>query len=306
MGVWSWSVALLLLLVLSGGRARAAMEHRWLTLGGGLEAARYADEDPFRFQRAKAFSSSLFGSAGAGERWLAAAGWTDQRLRQEGSAAWLEEDGWEYRGLQRTLWLTRAVTPGWGVEALGHGSSTRLAWTEAGRAREESRHGWLVGGGLSWSPHPATGRPLVLGIRLARLRPAHREAEGGRIHVAELNLRRPLGAGSGRIALLATRSEEGLKLAGLARGAAVVGAGRLGLHASLLAGRLDHWYDVERLVVHDGPRPLRAAIGVGLDFKMGAGWSLSAATGWERVEDHESRWLYLGTRWSRQIWAVVP
>jgi len=286
-------VLLLLIVLLTRCAGAEGLEARWQSLGAGAEWTRYADQDPALFQDAEGWTRSLFGSAGAGSRWLAAAGFSDQRIRQA---------SWSFRSLKRSLWLSRALTPNWGVEALGASLSTSMEWPVLGGRRVGTEEGWNLGGGLTWCPRP-TDAPLTLNVRLQKMEQAYPSVPA-RATAAELNLARQTGSGRQRLGLLASRAGGDLKLAGLARAAA--SRGRLDLQASALVGHQTNWFDVERLVLHDGVMELKTSLSAGLGWRAWRGLSLEASAGWEKVTGSESRWLFLGARWTRRSWATAP
>ena len=273
------------------GPARA-LETRWWSVTAGAEATRYADENPYLFRDAEGWTRSLFGSAGAGARWLGAAGLTDQRIRQE---------SWSFHALKRSLWLSGALSPAWGLEMMGVSSSTRMSWPDPG-SNSVGRHGWVAGGGLTWCPAPAATAPLMVNARAMRLRQAAPSAPEGTPLTAELNLARRAEHGNQRLGLLASRVGGETKVAGLARASSSFG--RLDLHASLLVGHQDQWFDVERLVVHDGLQELRSSLGAGLSWRAWKGLSVEGSAGWEKVQGSENRWLFVGVKWSHRVWAA--
>lgn len=284
-------ICLLLLTRLAGA---GELESRWQSLEGAGEWTRYADTTPTLFRDAEGWTRSLFATGGAGARWLAAAGVSDQRIEQE---------TWSFRGLKRSLWLARALSPGWGVEAYGQSSSTSMSWPVLGGLRTSSDHGWSLGGGLNWCPRPEAAAPLTWNGRLLTMRSAYPSTpEKGM--AGELNLGRRQGSGGQRLGLLVSRTGEDWKVAGLARGDWA--RGRLEVGASALAGHQDNWLDVERLVLHDGTKELKAAASLGIGWRIWSGLSLRSSAGWEKVAGSESRWVYLGVRWTRRTWAVVP
>lgn len=282
---------LLLLLVAAGG-ARSQMEMRWVSLGGGVEAARHADDEAFMFKDAAGWTRSLFGSTGCG-RWMVAAGVADQRIWQ---------DAWSYRGIKRVLWGTAHPTPALRLEAMGATVSSRLSWPPPSPVVTDARAGWIAGGGLGWCPDPAAAAPVEVGVRLMRIRPALPPDSMGRQLAGEMNLGRRTTRGTQRLGLLLNRAGGHVGTAGLARATGTLGT--LDLHASLLVGHQRHWLDVERLVIHDAERELRAAAAAGIELPLAGGWRLSATAGWERLQGHESRWLFLGGRWTRQVWTA--
>jgi hypothetical protein len=274
---------------------RAGLEERWAQVGGGGEWTRHADEDPYFFRDAKGWTRTLHASAGAGSRWLAALSASDQRLDQE----W-----WSHRGLRRGAWLAGALTPRLGLEAFGLGSSGWMRWVDATGARRESTTGWSLGGGLTWCPRPQDPAPVLVNARLRLTRPADAAGAERRVGSAELNLTRLGAGGSQRLGLLVSRADGRNRGAVLAR--ATRRLGRLQLRADGLAGYQDEWLDVERLVLHDGSRELRGMATGGASWDLWRGLTLEGSAGWEKVEGHESRWLYLGGRWTWRGWVVRP
>ncbi len=285
---------LLLIMLLTRCAGAEGLEPRWQALGAGAEWTRYADQDPALFQDAEGWTRSLFGSAGAGARWLAAAGFSDQRVRQA---------SWSFRSVKRSLWLSRALTPHWGVEALGASLSTSKEWPVLGGRRVETEAGWNLGGGLTWCPQPENAASLTLNGRLQTMRQAY-PSVSEKVLAAELNVARQAVSGRQRLGLLASRAGGDLKLAGLARAATT--RGRLDLQASALVGHQINWFDVERLVLHDGVMELKTSLSAGLGWRAWRGLSLEASAGWEKVSGSESRWLFLGARWTRRSWATAP
>lgn len=275
--------------------ARAGLEERWIQVGGGGEWTRHADEDPYFFHDADGWTRSLHASAGAGSRWLAALSVADQRLDQE----W-----WSYRGIRRGAWLAGALTPRVGLEAFGVGTSGWMRWPEPAAVRREGATGWSLGGGLTWCPRPEEDAPVLVNARLRLTRPADAAGAERRITSAELNLVRLGKTGSQRLGLLLSREDGSNRGAVLAR--ATRRLGRLQLKADALAGHQVEWLDVERLVLHDGARELRGMATGGLAWDVWRGFALESSAGWEKVEGHESRWLYLGGRWTWRTWSVRP
>jgi len=278
-------VPLLLLLSLLLCDTARSMESRWWSLTAGGETARHADDDPYFLRGATGWTRSLYGSAGAGERWLAVAGLGDQRVRQ---------DTWDWRGIRRMTWLQAALTPAWGAEALGFSTTAFMDSAQV--------HEWSAGGGLSWCPAPAAAAPLALKIRLARL--SFVGDPGGRPLAAELNLVRRTTSGSQRLGLLLNRARGVVKTAGLVRVEHAQGnwSGRV----TALLGHQDRWFDAERLVVHDGARELKASLESGMSWRAWKGLSLEGSAGWEKAQGAESRWLFAGLKWKHQVWAVAP
>lgn len=283
--------SLLLFVMLLSGAAQA-LESRWWSVTAGAEATRYADENPYLFHDAEGWTRSLYGSAGAGAHWLGAAGLTDQRIRQE---------SWNFHALKRSLWLGGALSPAWGLELMGVSSSTRMSWPAPGSS-SVGRHGWVAGGGLIWCPAPAATAPLMVNARAMRLRQAAPSAPEGIPLTAELNLARRAERGNQRLGLLASRVGGVTKVAGLAR--VTFADGRLGAHVDLLLGHQDQWFDVERLVVHDGLHELRSLLGAGLSWRVWRGLGVEGSAGWEELQGFESRWLFLGLKWTHQVWAA--
>jgi len=277
------------------GTARAGLEERWAQVGGGGEWTRHADEDPYFFRDARGWTRTLHASAGAGSRWLAALSVGDQRLDQE----W-----WSYRAIRRGAWMAAALTPQVGLEAFAMGTSGWMRWEDPAGALRDGATGWTLGGGLTWCPRPGDPAPILVNARLRLTRPADEARSEQRVGSAELNLTRLGAGGSQRLGLLVSRSD------GRDRGAVLVRAtrrlGRLHLRADALAGHQEEWLDVERLVLHDGARALRGMATGGASWDLWRGLALEASAGWEKVEGHESRWLYVGGRWTWRGWAVRP
>ena len=74
--------------------------------------------------------------------------------------------------------------------------------------------------------------------------------------------------------------------------------GSLGRHFSLqlllLAGRLHHWFDTQRLVAYTGVSPLERVCSMKLIWDNSRDLRLSLATGWQKDEQVESHWIWLG------------
>jgi len=273
----------------------AGLEERWAHVGGGGEWTRHADEDPTFFDDAEGWTRTAHASAGAGSRWLVAVSASDQRLRQE----W-----WSYRGIRRSAWLAAALTPRVGLEVFGLGTSGWMRWPDPAAVRREGATGWSWGGGLTWCPRPEEDAPVLVNARLRLTGPADAAGAERRVTSAELNLTRLGAGGSQRLGVLVSREEGRNRGAMLAR--ATKRLGRLQLRADGLAGHQVEWLDVERLVLHDGARELRGMATGGLAWDVWRGFALESSAGWEKVEGHESRWLYLGARWTWRTWSVRP
>jgi hypothetical protein len=277
------------------GSAAAGLEERWTQVGGGGEWSRHADEDPYFFADAQGWTRSVHAGAGAGSRWLLALSAGDQRLRQE----W-----WTYRGIRRGAWLATAISARTGVEVVGLGTSSWMRWTDLGGVRRDSASGWTLGTGVTWCPHPEDPAPTLLNVRLRLSNPADAAQADQRVGSAELNLVRTAPGSTQRLGLLASRADGRTLGAVLARTTHSLGRWQIRLDG--LAGHQEHWLDVERLVLHDGARELRGMATGGLAWNLWRGLALEGSAGWEKVEGHESRWLYLGGRWTWSDWAVRP
>jgi hypothetical protein len=286
-------VLLLLMLLLTRTACAGGLEARWLSAAAGAEITRYADEDPYMFQGAEGRTRSLYGSAGTGTRWLVAAGFSDQRITQ---------DSWRFHGLKRSLWVVGAPSPSWGVEVMGVSTSTGMKWPTAGATSTDHESGWTLGTGLNWCPQLDVAAPVLLNVRVYKTRAADLATQETAFKSGELNLQRRSAGGSQRIGLLASRVESDNKAAVLLR--STWSRGRLDAHASVLTGHLDNWFDVEKLVLHDGALELKSLASAGVGWSCWKGLSLEASAGWEKVSGSESRWLFLAARWTQKWWVA--
>lgn len=281
----------------------ALMESRWWTLSSGGEATWHHDGDPVMFQDAQGRTASLYAGAGAGKRWSMLGGIQRMDLWQE----W-----WRYRGLTRMGLGKVAVGAHWGVEVLGH-ATTHFQDTWYGsdaQAPDSALHTegtqWTAGAGLSWCPDPIREMPQTLSLRLMRAS-SKADSGGGRPWSGELAV---AGWGSWgewfveeKVAVLGNRRRARNQVAGLFNLAAR--RGRLGVQARVMAGAQDHWYEAERLVVHDGATELRSAVSLGLSWQLWKGLGVEGSVGQDQTEASRSRWAFASLRWTHQHWAPL-
>jgi|GEM_PF-2479382 len=287
-----------------GLRAEAALETRWWSLSTGAEATRHHDQDPVMFQDATGRSGSVFASAGAGNRWMMMGGVTDLRL---------EQDWWDYRGITRMGVARVALTPALGLEALGY-SATGFQDTRYGSSAtlpdsilHAGSTAWGAGLGITWCPTPLD--PLVESVHVNMLRVRSADNGAGRqgLWSGECQLSRTEQWGEWgtreQVGLLGNRQGSESKVAGTFRLEAW--RGRLGLHARAMAGRVDSWYEAERLVVHDGGAELRGSFAAGASWQAWRGLSVEGSAGQDQNAASRSRWAFVALRWTHQIWTPL-
>lgn len=294
-------LTMLLFMLLAPAMAR--MESRWWTVSTGGEATWHHDGDPVMFHEARGRTASLYAGAGAGSRWSLLAG--IQRMD-------LWQDWWSYQGLTRMGLAKVAVGAHWGVEALGHATSqSQTTWYGSdAQAPDSELHAkgtqWAAGAGLTWCPDPTREMLQTLSLRLLRAS-SKADSADGRPWAGELAV-----AGWGtwgewfveeKVALLGNRLGARNQVAGLFNLAAR--RGRLGVQARVMGGAQDHWFEAERLVVHDSATELRSAASLGLSWQLWKGLSVEGSVGQDQTEASRSRWAFASLRWTHQHWAPL-
>jgi hypothetical protein len=274
-----------------------ALESHWWSLTAGVETAGMADADTSFFHAAQGWTRSAYLSGGMGLRWMGAAGISDQRLSQ---------DRWSWRGIRRMVWLKDSLDTRWGIEVLGHTStafeSARVPTLGGVLTLQDRDHGWSAGGGLSYCPWPWRTTLWKVEGRALRLRGNDLLDQATRLWTGELALSRQSWSGRQHLGLLVNRRGRRTQLAGLARAEQVMGA--WSGNASLMLGHQEAWYDVEKLVVHDGLRELKVSAGAGLEWRAWKGLSLEGSAGWEKSQGVENRWIFGALKWTHQVWEV--
>lgn len=292
---------LLLLLQLP---AEAALEARWWSLSAGTEGTWHQDQNPIMFRDAQGRTASLYGGAGAGNRWTLLGGFSRQDLWQ---------DWWSYRGLTRMAVAKVAVGSHWGVELLGHSTTAfQETWYGAdAQAPDSAVHSeasnWGAGAGLNWCPNPFNEDIETIGLRVLRAPVMAANSKASRHPAMEVALARKGARGDWyveeKVGLLGNRKQAKTKVAALV--AIAARRGSLGLQGRAMVGRQAHWFEAERLVVHDGASDLRSAASLGLSWQLWKGLSVEGSVGQDRTEDSRSRWAFASLRWTQLHWATL-
>ena len=264
---------------------------RWLSLMAAQEWNRYQDDDPYRFQEATASTRSLYLSTGSTRGHLLALAVNQLQLEQE---YWAHDTR---RGLLlaelplsgATLGLQAfAVRGDLDVDGRGFGISHERRWLENGPALR-LQTGWQ----RVWIEQSVYDAVLLeQGVTDARQR---------ELWVGALTVRDGLGKASWELGWLGQRRTGTIShaLRALLRVPLWTGA-VMQMHG--LGGHQENWFDADRLVLHDSGQALTGMASAGLEQTLGPALRLSLGAGWERVEDHSSRWVFVGLGWHRTVW----
>jgi hypothetical protein len=277
------SGCLLLLLALL---TEASMVPVWYSVKVSAEEGRYNDNDPNLYKDAELASRSLYLSHGQSGLYSLSLGLNDVEVVQE---------NWEFRAFRRLaraeLRLAKELT----ANAAGFYNSDNDQNTNWGlHLGFDVYHSLRNKIGINLGRHYSMTRNEVSTVY---------EIQQGFLNYLELRSTTGLLKLNLDLNLLATQESgwSGLAMLGRLGGGSLTG---FSWKLSALSGKVKNWYDENLLVLHDNPQTLGRLVDASLLWRAVNGFEISMAVGWEKLQQHENRWLALVLGYNHVHWKL--
>jgi hypothetical protein len=277
----------------------AGVNQEWWRLSTDVEASRYSDDDPEMYDGAEGQTQSLYLSAGRGISWLAL-GVSHQNLDQEYLDSLMETSTWSHRAT-RAMFVAKPTFAAFQGHVAGFYSKGRAGW--GGQGLQIGAKRWFpecrilrsIDLRMGWSKHSLDSGTSSdsWGYELQKLTQ----------WTLSTNLTLPTQGFRTEVALLGSRRGS------LSRGAVLLRLSSnpdasLTWNVDVLRGSQETWFDADRLVIHDGSRPMEGLFSLGLSQTLRGGFSLHGSTGIEIDRGHRSQWVHLGLAYRRLRWIM--